>query len=193
MRHRKRLLLVFIAVAAAIPAVFAAVGFFSPGETGKYFGYISSIDGKGSRYFLEIDSATLLTGREAIEAMLRDGKCSAPGYGVDEALKELETADLSRGYGIFGECAPNGYYIRNTEPERRVFRASSGVSVVITPHARSENMPFSVLADVFSGRITARFDPELSETVDTAWMKSVPYWITLQDGRITAIEQQYLP
>jgi hypothetical protein len=79
----------------------------------------------------------------------------------------------------------NGYYIRNEDPRWRIVEAgpASTVSLVVYPYGDIEDARTVSLA---------RF-AELFRTDEHSAFRGFPYWITVRDGTITAIDQQFIP
>jgi hypothetical protein len=79
----------------------------------------------------------------------------------------------------------NGYYIRNEDPRWRIVEVdpAATVSLVVYPYG-----------DIQDPRTVglARF-AELFEANEHAAFRGFPYWITVRDGTVTAIEQQFIP
>lgn len=78
----------------------------------------------------------------------------------------------------------NGYYIRNENPRWRVVEVvpASTVAIVTYPYGQIDD-PLTVGFERFS-HLFAR---------DAHWIASSPYWITVRDERVIAIEQQFIP
>jgi hypothetical protein len=78
----------------------------------------------------------------------------------------------------------NGYYIRNENPRWRVVEVvpASTVAIVTYPYGQIDE-PMIVGFERFS-HMFAR---------NANWIASSPYWITVRDQRVTAIEQQFIP
>jgi hypothetical protein len=82
---------------------------------------------------------------------------------------------------------PNDYYIVNQNPKLRTFPADAGMTVRMTSTAEGTqpegyDMPFGQWYDAFSG-MSGSFPS----------IRDVPYWITIENGTIVMIEEQYLP
>jgi hypothetical protein len=82
---------------------------------------------------------------------------------------------------------PNDYYIVNQNPKLRTFPADAGMTVRMTSTAEGTqpegyDMPFGQWYDAFSG-MSGSFPA----------IRDVPYWITIENGTIVMIEEQYLP
>jgi outer membrane murein-binding lipoprotein Lpp len=100
---------------------------------------------------------------------------------TDEAANQAAAED--------GALAPgqtqveNGYYIRNENPQWRIIEIDPAASVTLTVYPYGDpSAPRDVNLTRF-GEILAEDAP----------MASVPYWITMRDGIVTAIEQQFIP
>jgi hypothetical protein len=82
---------------------------------------------------------------------------------------------------------PNDYYIVNQNPKLRTFPADGSMTVRMTSSAEGTrpegyDMPFAQWYDAFSG-MSGSFPA----------IRDVPYWITVENGIIVGIEEQYLP
>jgi hypothetical protein len=79
----------------------------------------------------------------------------------------------------------NGYYVRNTEPRWRVVEVAPGTAVelVVFPFGDIER-PRAVSMD--------RFEELFGEDPHTA-IRAFPYWVTVEDGTITDVTQQFIP
>lgn len=82
---------------------------------------------------------------------------------------------------------PNDYYIVNENPRLRTFPADPTMTVRMTSTSEGTrpegyDVPFGEWFDAYSGM--SGYFPAI---------RSVPYWITVEDGTITLIEEQYLP
>ncbi|MCE5192308.1 MAG: hypothetical protein LLG08_11225 [Actinomycetia bacterium] len=81
---------------------------------------------------------------------------------------------------------PNDYFIRNTNPKLREFPADTSIKVTLTSTSEGVkpegyNVPFGDFENIFNG-VTA--GPDLSRQ---------PFWITIKNGTITIIAEQFLP
>ena len=80
---------------------------------------------------------------------------------------------------------PNDYYIVNDNPRLRTFPVKAGIMVQVhhgDPNLEAHTITFGQWQDRFIG-----MSPGLEV------VRHVPYWITLEDGVVVAIEEQYLP
>lgn len=81
---------------------------------------------------------------------------------------------------------PNDYYIVNENPRLRQFPVQMGIPVTMWTWAMESSgvSEQDVLFDIWWDRLFMSGDARL---------QAVPYWIELEDGVITSIEEQYLP
>ncbi len=82
---------------------------------------------------------------------------------------------------------PNDYFIVNGDTLLRTFPVDTAINVRLTSkpdgvQPEGYDVGFGVWQDMFVGMIA-----------DAGIVKVVPYWITIEGGVITAIEEQYLP
>lgn len=82
---------------------------------------------------------------------------------------------------------PNDYFIVNENALLRTFSADTGMTVRLTSTSegvRPEGygVAFGIWQDMFAGMIA-----------NSDFVKAVPYWITIEGGIITVLEEQYLP
>lgn len=81
---------------------------------------------------------------------------------------------------------PNDYYISNVNPKLRAFSVKPGIFVTLTASAGhgvdGEDVSLGEWHDFYAG-ITPGMEG----------VQHVPYWITIADGIVIEIEEQYLP
>ncbi len=81
---------------------------------------------------------------------------------------------------------PYEYYIRNVNPRLRTLPAASDVAVTVLwldSDIDTENIAFDELPAYFATNPGTQSKYE--------WL--LPFWLTVRDGQVTAIEEQYLP
>ena len=128
------------------------------------FGYIRSVSTAGPAATLAFDEAEFLTGDAAQKAAEQDGVV-APG-----------------------ETVPNDYYIRNRDQTTQTLRIANDAKITakrcpLCRHGRDGQLdPF--LASFMKGRQTFA-DPYRG--------KYSLYWLTIRDGEVAAIDEQYVP
>lgn len=131
---------------------------------GRYFGYLKSLDLNSNPPVLVIDFAEFLTG-EAAQSAAEDAGVTEPG-----------------------EPVPNDYFIRNVNPKLRTLEIDEKQVRVVLATWDRHNIPdpkrvkLVTLARIFN-------QPK-------AWEMNVThngYWLTIDDGRIVRLEEQYVP
>jgi hypothetical protein len=130
----------------------------------EHFGYIRSVSTAGPAATLAFDEAQFLTGQAAQKAAEEDGVV-APG-----------------------ETVPNDYYIRNRDQTTQTLRIANDAKITakrcpLCRHGRDGQLgPF--LASFMQGRQTFA-DPYRG--------KYSLYWLTIKDGEVAAVDEQYVP
>jgi hypothetical protein len=131
---------------------------------GEHFGYIRSVSAAGPATTLAFDEAEFLTGEEAQQAAEEDGVVEP------------------------GEAVPNDYYIRNPDRATKTYPIASDAQItakrcsLCRKGQPGELGPF--LASFMQGRQTYA-QPYRG--------KYASYWLTIEDGRVVAIDEQYVP
>ena len=128
------------------------------------FGYIRSVSTAGPTATLAFDEAEFLTGDEAQRAAEEDG-ATPPGEGV-----------------------PNDYYVRNPDKSTETLRVAADAEITARrcPLCR-KGQPGNV-------------DDFLASFMETGQTFADPYrgaesqyWLTIEDGAVVAIDEQYVP
>jgi hypothetical protein len=128
------------------------------------FGYIRSVSTTGPAATLAFDEAEFLTGKEAQKAAESDGVVEP------------------------GDPVPNDYYIRNRDRTRQTLRIANDAAITAKRCQPCRNGqpgrldPF--LASFAKGRQT--FADPYRGTYSQ-------YWLTIRDGEVVAIDEQYVP
>ena len=137
----------------------------TPGPSpADHFGYIRSVSTAGPAATLAFDEAKFLTGDAAQKAAEADGAV-APG-----------------------ETVPNDYYIRNRDQTTQTLRIANDAKITakrcpLCRHGRDGQLdPF--LASFMQGAQTFA-DPYRG--------KYSLYWLTIRDGEVAVIDEQYVP
>jgi len=130
----------------------------------EHFGYIRSLSTTGPTTTLAFDEAQFLTGKEAQQAAEEDGA--------------VEPA----------ESVPNDYYIRNPDKATRTLRIANDAAVT-TVHC-------SPCREGVHGKL----GPFLASFMEPRRGYGAPYrgkyglyWLTIEDGEVVAIREQYVP
>jgi hypothetical protein len=133
-------------------------------SSAERFGYIRSVSTAGPAATLAFDEAEVLTGKEAQEAAENDGVV-APGDPV-----------------------PNDYYIRNRDKTTQTLRIANDAAITAKRCQPCRN-----------GR-PGRLDPFLASFATGRQTFADPYrgtysqyWLTIRDGEVVAIDEQYVP
>ncbi|MBT8208322.1 MAG: HYR domain-containing protein [Acidimicrobiia bacterium] len=131
------------------------------------FAYVTRYDG----FAVTVDDATFLTGDEATAAAREDGV-----IGDDETV-------------------PNDYYIRNEEPDTRNLAVGDDAPVVLqTCFVDGECVrETAVNLEQWAGLLVEQSAGGLPENWQWYGAGSLPYWLTVQDGVVVHISEQYLP
>jgi hypothetical protein len=130
----------------------------------EHFGYIRSVSAAGPATTLAFDEAEFLTGKEAQKAAEDDGAIEP------------------------GEAVPNDYYIRNPDRATKTYPIANDAQItakrcsLCRDGRPGELGPF--LASFMKGRQTYA-QPYRG--------KFGLYWLTIEDGTVVAIDEQYVP
>jgi len=133
-------------------------------SSAEHFGYIRSVSTAGPAATLAFDEAEFLTGKAAQKAAEEDGAVEP------------------------GEPVPNDYYVRNSDKTTQTLRLANDAKITakrckLCRHGRPGELgPF--LASFMQGRQTYA-DPYRG--------KYSQYWLTIRDGEVVAIDEQYVP
>lgn len=113
---------------------------------------------------------------------------SPPAVTADYArlLTGAEAVAAARAAG--DEIPPNDYYITNANPGLRTLTVKPGikVSLLSRPDGSMDVDGYTVSFAAWAGNWTA-------PTEGNSAIRSGPYWLTISNGTVTAIEEQYLP
>ena len=137
----------------------------TPGPSpADHFGYIRSVSTAGPAATLAFDEAKFLTGDAAQKAAEQDGVVPP------------------------GETVLNDYYIRNRDQTTQTLRIANDAKITakrcpLCRHGRDGQLD-SFLASFMKGRQTFA-DPYRG--------KYSLYWLTIKDGEVAAIDEQYVP
>lgn len=133
-------------------------------EDGLYIGYITAISTEG------------LTGGPEIQFDL------GVWFDGDEAdAMAAEDAEESP--------RPNGYYIRNLDPSHLLIEVSPAVEVSSVWYFYDESE--LERRSVGFAQISEAMNPPIDDT--GAVLRASPWWITITEGRVVAIDEQYIP
>jgi len=139
----------------------------SQNPQGKQLVYLRSAAQSGLSATIEVDPIEIFSGEDAIQAAMKDTGCS----------KENITS---------GTCAPslnNGFYIRNSSSSTEKYSVTLSTEAYLISQTDS-----SQLEKVGPLELKQRFD-----TGELTGLRTAPFWLTVKDGKVLKIEQQYIP
>ena len=132
--------------------------------TAERFGYIRSVSTAGPTATLAFDEAEFLNGVEAQRAAEEDGAIPP------------------------GEPVPNDYYVRNPDKSTKTLRVAADAEITARRCSLCrDGQPGSV--DDF----LASFMEEAQTYADPYRGAKSQYWLTIEDGTVVAIDEQYVP
>ena len=134
-------------------------------EDGRHFGYVRAVDAAADPATIDFDVADFLQNQLAEEGAVEDGVIRP------------------------GEPVPNDYYIRNDDESVETLEVSPQVTVthVQCPTSCTEGLPgdFAAFAASFG---------QTGHTLNDEYRGAESqYWVTIADGEVVAIDEQYLP
>lgn len=133
-------------------------------QTAERFGYIRSVDASTEPATLEFDEAEWLSGEAAQQAAEADGAIEP------------------------GDSVPNDYYVRNpNESTRRLEIAADAAVTAIRCQLCRGGKPGN-LTDFL-----ASFSKRGQTLGDDYRGAESQYWLTIEDGRVLSIDEQYRP
>ena len=128
------------------------------------FGYIRSVSTAGPTATLAFDEAEFLTGEEAQRAAEEDGAIPP------------------------GEPVPNDYYVRNPDKSTETLRVAADAEITASR------------CSLCRGGQAGNVDDFLASFMKTDQTFADPYrgaksqyWLTIEDGTVVAIDEQYVP
>ncbi|MGO4544651.1 hypothetical protein AB4Z29_07630 [Paenibacillus sp. 2TAB23] len=130
-------------------------------------GYIEQVQTRDGHYMLSIDGIEWFEGQEAIAPFLeREGDSELDG-------------------------PPDGYYIINDESSLHDLPIAEDAEVLMQIYNRTGNAAEADI--VWNEPVSIETFVKLLNTEDDLDIKSFPYHLTVQNGEITRIVQQYVP
>jgi len=131
----------------------------------KALRYITKVYDKDDKHYLDIDYIQWLTGEDAKKAMVEDGLCES-------------VADC---------IVTNDYHIKNQNPKIRTFEISTDAKFYMQTldiETAGINWDQEITYDRFKGLFTA-------EVIE--WQQYIPYHISIKDGVVIEVAEQYIP
>jgi hypothetical protein len=133
-------------------------------QTAERFGYIRSVDSSIEPATLEFDEAEWLSGEAAQQAAEADGAIQP------------------------GDPVPNDYYVRNDDKSTRRLEIAPDAAVTAIRCQLCRDGEPGNLADFL-----ASFSKRGQSYNDDYRGAESQYWLTIEDGRVLAIDEQYRP
>lgn len=133
----------------------------------EIMGFIRHLDEEDGSVYISFDQAEWFDSPQAEKAIQEDGLCADPEHGCEP---------------------PNGFYIRNLDDETVAFQVSN--QVVILMQTLSHRSDGSYNSDE---RIDLNRFRQAVRCACTTHLRLVPYWITLDNGVVVTIREQYVP
>ena len=138
----------------------------TPGKV-ELMGFIKQLGENAGSVYVSFDQAEWFDGTEAGQAMQEDGLC------VDSEP----------------DCQPaNPFYIRNQKDETSIFQVSERVVIVMQTLSHRPDGTFNSDEKIDLDRFQKAYNSE-----STAHLRLVPYWITVENGIVITISEQYVP
>ena len=155
-----------VCAASAVLVAAGCGGEAKPIADETHFGYIRSVDVSSTPATVRVDIAEFLSGEEANVAAAADGVIAE------------------------GESVPNDYYIRNEEKDVVMLDVAGdvGVTHIQCPDSCADGIPGQF--DAFAASFGDTGEKTLLDEYRGARSQ---YWITVRDGEVVAIDEQYLP
>lgn len=135
----------------------------TPSRDGKYLGYIHNVDTLSLK--ISFDEALWLTGKEGEDAAIEAGHCTQ------------ETRS---------ECLPNDYFIKNANVGDDILSLDRGVVLFMQTWKMEET------GEVTTREISLADFASLINDQALHW-RALPYGITIENDKVTRIEEIYIP
>jgi hypothetical protein len=133
----------------------------------EIMGFIRHLDQEAGSVYISFDQAEWFSGPQAEKAILEDGLCSDPEHGCEP---------------------PNGFYIRNQDDETVAFQVSDQVDILMQTLSHRPDGSYNS-----DERIDLDRFRQAVRCACTSHLRLVPYWITLENGVVVTIREQYVP
>jgi hypothetical protein len=137
--------------------------------------------------FTAVAGPALPDGRHFVDIVAVGDDQDPPRMVVDlqQWFTDQEAVDAALEDGVHpSEAGINGYYIRNENPRWRIVEVEPTAPVALTTY------PYGQIDDpriVDLTRFASLF------TASDEYIKYSPYWITVEDGMVVGIEEQFVP
>lgn len=138
---------------------------------GKTIWFINAIWQKDGKYYVTLDSAMWLDGKDGVTACVKAKECEASCAGKDD-------------------CLPNGYYIQNESKEAATTEIAPTALVVVYDRMPD---PVEVSLATFIKVFNSNDEGASLDEEGLLSLRGMPYHITIEKGKVTKIIQQYRP
>ncbi len=128
------------------------------------------------------DGATLANGRHPAHIMTVDAETQTVTVDVVQFLTGEAAAEAAREDGAPEVPPPNDYWVRNTNPVLRELPVTAGAAITV-----------NTLAGAESGSSAQDVSRTLDELSVTDGLADAVFWLTVEDGQVTEVAEQYLP
>lgn len=104
---------------------------------------------------------------------------------IEQWFTDQAAVDAAIEDGVTVDPGINGYYIRNESPRWRTIEIGSAATVSLTTYPNPDPSNPTIVSLTRFGKLFYSYDGRL--------LQYSPFWITVEDGRIVAIEEQFIP
>lgn len=149
------------------------------------FGFIRSIETRDNKTFITFDEAELIQSRASSStedlgprsvdlAMIEDGKCAVDSNEVN-----------------LGECAPNGFYIRNNSTTTKTLALDASTNIIVLVSSENEGVyPQSITLQELQQALS---NPSSKQHALYYALAEGPYTVSLKKDAVVELRSFYLP
>lgn len=149
-------------------------------ETAYIRGILENKDGQ----FISVDPIEMITGQAALIAKIQDRQCKIPGESSASLIQEVNKTGMDKLPEKFMACLPVDYYIRNTSTSEMKLEVSPLALIYRTMVFKEGTTD---LAKISFEELKNNFKSDIFHYSD------LPFKLTLKDGIVMKMEQEYLP
>jgi hypothetical protein len=104
---------------------------------------------------------------------------------IEQWFTDRAAVDAAIEDGVSVDPGINGYYIRNVNPRWRTIEIDPAATVSLATYPFGDPSDPTIVSLESFGKLFYSYDGRL--------LQYSPFWITVEDGRIVAIEEQFIP
>ena len=104
---------------------------------------------------------------------------------IEQWFTDQAAVDAAIEDGVTVDPGINGYYIRNENPRWRTIEVAPAATVSLTTYPYADPSNPTIVSLTRFGKLFYSYDGRL--------LQYSPFWITVEDGRVVAIEEQFIP